>query len=72
MRRMIEPSFGKMPTTSARRFTSLFRRSSEFVTGMTVAVPSDPAAVFQPRRMVRPSGTGGTGSTQVRAGRSIR
>ena len=27
IRRMMEGSFGKIPTTSARRFTSLFRRS---------------------------------------------
>jgi len=31
MRRMMEASEGKMPTTSARRFTSLFNRSSVFV-----------------------------------------
>ena len=32
-------SLGKIPTTSARRFTSLFRRSSGLVTGMRMPVP---------------------------------
>ena len=31
MRRTMESSFGKMPTTSARRFTSLLRRSKGLV-----------------------------------------
>ena len=56
-------SLGKMPTTSVRRLISPFSRSIGLVTGMTVAVPSDPAAVFfQPRRIVRPSGTGAPGA----------
>jgi hypothetical protein len=38
--RVIEASFGKIPTTSARRFTSLFSRSNGLVTGMTWAAPS--------------------------------
>ena len=31
MRRVMEASFGKMPTMSARRFTSLLRRSMGLV-----------------------------------------
>ena len=36
-------SFGKMPTTSARRFTSLFKRSSGLVTGMMLVASAQPA-----------------------------
>jgi len=35
---MMAPSLGKMPTTSARRFTSLFRRSNGFVEWILVSV----------------------------------
>jgi len=38
-------SFGKMPTTSARRLTSLFSRSKGFVTGMKIAVPALSAGI---------------------------
>src|SRR5439155_1975327 len=38
-------SFGKMPTTSARRLTSLLRRSSGLVTGMKIAVPTRSAGI---------------------------
>ena len=42
----MDGSLGKIPTTSARRFTSLFSRSSGFVTGMRIAVPARPAGTL--------------------------
>jgi len=39
-------SLGKMPTTSARRLTSLLRRSSGLVTGMKIAVPARSAGII--------------------------
>src|SRR5438105_1458817 len=43
--RVMLASFGKMPTTSARRLTSLLRRSSGLVTGMKIAVPTRSAGI---------------------------
>ena len=36
IRRTMDSAFGKMPTTSALRFSSLFHRASEFVEGKSV------------------------------------
>ena len=69
-RRMMEASFGKIPTTSVRRFTSLYNRFSGLVTGITSAVPmfghGGLAMVYGATIRAR-----GTGSTMVRAGRYI-
>ncbi len=43
--RVMLASFGKMPTTSARRLTSLFSRSNGLVTVMKIAVPALPARI---------------------------
>ena len=68
MSRMMASSFGKMPTTSARRLTSLLSCSMAFVTGMRLAVPmfgcGGLAVVYGATIRDR-----GTGSTKVRAGR---
>src|SRR5438552_15288260 len=42
---MMAASLGKIPTTSARRLTSLLSRSSGLVTGMRIAVPSRSAGI---------------------------
>ena len=64
-------SEGKMPTTSARRFTSLFRRSRGLVTGMRISVPM---FGWVPRDLAYAASIRdrGTGSTKVRAGRCTR
>jgi hypothetical protein len=43
--RVMLASFGKMPTTSARRLISLFNRSNGLVTGMKIAVPARSAGI---------------------------
>jgi hypothetical protein len=55
---------GKMPTTSVRRLISPLTRSIGLVTGMKIAVPTGSVGIGWFRRMVRPSGTRGAGSTK--------
>ena len=56
-------SLGKIPTTSARRFTSLFRRSSGLVSGMPV--PASVVLAVRRARSLRATGTGELGARKV-------
>ena len=61
--RMIEASLGNMPTTSARRLTSLFKRSSGFVSGMPLL--ASVVSAVRHARSLRATGTGEPGARKV-------
>jgi len=65
-------SFGMTPTTSVTGLTYPISRSMGLVTGMRIAGADGPAAVALAAAYGATIRDRGTGSTKVRAGRSVR